>query len=59
VERSHAWLNGLGKLRWCTERRRACVAFWLALACVVVIVRRLVRRTWTQNHWDNRPQRRP
>src|SRR5215216_742815 len=36
VERSHAWLNTFGKLRWCTERRRACVAFWLALACCVV-----------------------
>lgn len=39
VERSHAWLNAFGKLRWCTERRWVCVAFWLALACVVVIIR--------------------
>jgi IS5 family transposase len=46
VERWHAWLNGFGKLRWCTERRRACVAFWLTLACVVVVIRRLVRRAW-------------
>jgi hypothetical protein len=38
VERSHAWLNRFGKLRWRIERRRACVAFWLAPACVVAII---------------------
>jgi transposase len=59
VERSHAWLNAFGKLRWCTERRRACVEFWLALACVIVILRRLVRRAWTHYRWDGRPHRRP
>jgi transposase len=59
VERSHAWLNAFGKLRWCTERRRVCVAFWLALACVVVIIRRLVRCAWTRYRWDRRPHRRP
>jgi transposase len=32
VERTHAWGNQYGKLRWCTERRRRVVAFWLALA---------------------------
>jgi IS5 family transposase len=30
VERTHAWGNQYGKLRWCTERRRLVVAFWLA-----------------------------
>jgi hypothetical protein len=55
VERSHAWLNAFGKLRWCTERRWVCVAFWLALACVVVIIRRLVRCAWTRYRWDRRP----
>jgi transposase len=59
VERSHAWLNAFGKLRWCTERRRACAAFWLALACVGVIIRRLVRRAWIQYRWQARPPRRP
>jgi transposase len=59
VERSHAWLNAFGKLRWCTERRRLCVEFYLALACVIVIVRRLVRRIWTHYRWDTRPRRRP
>jgi hypothetical protein len=32
AERTHAWGNQYGKLRWCTERRRLVVAFWLALA---------------------------
>jgi hypothetical protein len=32
VERTHAWGNQYGKLRWCTERRRLVVEFWLALA---------------------------
>jgi transposase len=59
VERSHAWLNAFGKLRWCTERRWVCVAFWLALACVVAIIRRLVRCAWTRYRWDRRPHRRP
>jgi hypothetical protein len=59
VERSQAWLNVFGRLRWCTERRRACVAFWLGLACVVVIIRRLVRQAWTHYRWDTRPSRRP
>ena len=31
VERAHAWANQDGKLRWCTERRRLVVEFWLAL----------------------------
>jgi uncharacterized membrane-anchored protein len=41
------------------ERRRAWVVFWLALACVVVVIRRLVRCVWTSYRWDGRPRRRP
>ena len=32
IERTHAWANQDGKLRWCTERRRVVVEFWLLLA---------------------------
>jgi hypothetical protein len=39
VERSDAWLNAFGKLRWPTERRPACV---------VVIIGRLSSGAWTQ-----------
>jgi transposase len=59
VERTHAWGNAFGKLRWCTERRRRVVEFYLALAHAIIIVRRLVRRAWTGYRWQARPSRRP
>jgi hypothetical protein len=59
VERTHAWATQDGKLRWCTERRRLVVAFWLALANAAIICGRLVRRAWTHYRWDSRPRRRP
>jgi IS5 family transposase len=57
VERTHAWGNQDGKLRWCTERRRVVVAFWLALAGAAIVCGRLVRRAWTCYRWDSRPNR--
>ena len=59
VERTHAWGNQYGKLRWCTERRRRVVEFWLALANAAIVCGRLVRRAWTCYRWDGRPRRRP
>jgi transposase len=59
VERTHAWGNQDGKLRWCTERRRVVVAFWLALANAASVCGRLVRRVWTCHRWEGRPRRRP
>jgi transposase len=59
IERTHAWGNQYGKLRWCTERRRLVVAFWLALANAAIVCGRLVRRAWTHYRWDSRPRRRP
>jgi hypothetical protein len=59
VERTHAWANQYGKLRWCTERRRLVVEFWLALAGAAIVCGRLVRRAWTSYRWDDRPHRRP
>jgi hypothetical protein len=44
VERTHAWANQYGKLRWCTERRRLVVEFWLALASAAIVLGRLLRR---------------
>ena len=29
IERTHAWGQPVRQLRWCTERRRLVVAFWL------------------------------
>jgi transposase len=59
VERTHAWGNQYGKLRWCTERRRVVVAFWLALAGAAIVCGRLLRRAWTHYRWQRRPRRRP
>ena len=59
VERTHAWGNQYGKLRWCTERRRLVVAFWLALSNAAVVCGRLVRCAWTCYRWQARPGRRP
>jgi hypothetical protein len=59
VERTHAWGNQYGKLRWCTERRRLVVAFWLALANAAIVLGRLLRRAWAHYRWEGRPQRRP
>jgi transposase len=55
VERTHAWGNQYGKLRWCTERRRLVVEFWLALVNAVIICGRLLRRAWSCYRWDRRP----
>ncbi len=59
IERTHAWGNQYGKLRWCTERRRLVVEFWLVLASAVIVCGRLLRRAWTHYRWDGRPRRRP
>ena len=59
IERTHAWGNQYGKLRWCTERRRLVVAFWLTLASAVIVCRRLIRRAWTHYRWQGRARRRP
>jgi hypothetical protein len=60
IERTHAWGNQYGKLRWCTERRRRVVVeFWLALANAAIVCGRLVRRAWSCYHWQGCPRRRP
>jgi hypothetical protein len=47
VERTFAWGNQSGKLRWCTERTTPVVEFWLALAHAIVTLGRLLRQAWT------------
>jgi len=59
VERTNAWFNAHKKLVWCTERRAAVVAFWIAFSAVLIIVGRLVREAWTRYRWETRPPRRP
>jgi hypothetical protein len=50
--------NANGKLRCCTERRRRIVEFYLALAHVVIIGRRLICRAWICYRWQARPSQR-
>ena len=56
VERTNSWLNDFGKLRRCTERRRACVDAYLALAAAIVTIRALLRAAWPLYRWDTRPR---
>jgi DDE family transposase/putative transposase of IS4/5 family DUF4096 len=59
VERTNSWHNAHKKLLWCTERRGPVIDFWIAFSEVVIIVRRLIRRSWTHYRWEIRPTRRP
>ena len=56
VERTNSWMNNFGRLRRCTERRRAIVDFFLAVASVIITMRCLIRRAWTRYRWDTRPR---
>jgi hypothetical protein len=55
VERTHAWMNGYGKLRRCTERNAKIVDFYLYLAAAFVTVRQLIQRARARYRWDTRP----
>jgi transposase len=55
VERAHAWMNGYGKLRRCTEKLRPVVDFYLFLAAALVVLRQLIQRARTRYRWDSRP----
>lgn len=59
VERTNSWHNAHKKLVWCTERQERVIDFWIAFSEVVIIVRRLIRRSWTHYRWEGRPCRRP
>lgn len=55
VERTHAWMNGYGKLRRCTERNGRVVDLYLFLAAAFVITRCLIQRARPRYRWDARP----
>ena len=59
VERTNSWHNAHKKLVWCTERCGRVIDFWVAFSEVVIIVRRLIRESWTRYRWESRPRRRP
>jgi transposase len=55
VERTHAWMNGYGKLRRCTEKNGVVVDFYLHLAAAFVTLRVLIQRARKRYRWDGRP----
>jgi len=55
VERTHAWMNGYGKLRRCIDRNGEVVDFYLYLAAAFVTVRQLIQRARTRYRWDTQP----
>jgi transposase len=55
VERTHSWLNGYGKLRRCTDKRKVIVEFWLCLAAAFTVIRRLINRARSRYRWPTRP----
>jgi len=55
VERTHAWMNGYGKLRRCTERNGRVVDLYLFLAAAFVVTRCLIQRARTRYRWENQP----
>jgi transposase len=59
AERTNAWQNAHKKLVWCTERRGRVIDFWISFSNVIIIVGRLLRKSWTHYRWDSRPSRRP
>lgn len=54
-ERTHAWMNGYGKLRRCTDRDGRIVDFYLYLAAAFITIRALIREARTRYRWDTRP----
>lgn len=55
VERTHAWMNGYGKLRRCTEKAKSVVDFYLSLAATFVVTRCLIQRARSRYRWPGRP----
>jgi len=55
VERTHSWMNGYGKLRRFTDKRKIIVEFYLYLAASLTVIRRLINRARTVYRWPTRP----
>jgi len=55
VERTHSWMNGYGKLRRFTDKRKVIVEFYLYLAAALTVIRRLINRARSLYRWPTRP----
>lgn len=58
VERTYSWMNGYGKLRRSTDKRRVIVEFFLFLAAALTVIRRLINTARTRYRWEARPSTR-
>jgi hypothetical protein len=55
IERLHAWMNGYGKLRRCTDKRKSIVKFYCYLAAALTVIRRLINQARSRYRWPTRP----
>jgi hypothetical protein len=55
VERTHSWMNGYGKLRRFTDKRKVIVEFYLHLAAALTVIRRLINQARRRYRWPARP----
>ncbi len=53
VERCHSWMNGYGKLRRNTDKRKIIVEFYHYLTAALTVIRRLINRART--HYAGQP----
>src|SRR3954464_7218155 len=51
VERTHSWMNGCGKLRRCTDKRKVVVESSPYLAATLTVSRRLINRARSRYSW--------
>jgi hypothetical protein len=54
IERTNSWMNGYGKLRRYTEKRRVVVDFHLFFAAALVVLSQLIHRARTRYRWPSR-----
>lgn len=55
IERTHSWMNGFGKLRRFTDKRKIIAEFYLYLAAALTVIRRLINRARSLYRWPTRP----
>ena len=48
-------MNGYGKLRRCTDKRKVIVEFCLYLAAALTVIRRLINQARSRYRWATRP----
>jgi hypothetical protein len=48
-------MNGFGKLRRSTDKRKIVAEFYLYLAAALTVIRRLINRARTLYRWPTRP----